>query len=132
MLIHLYYAESVAAERREELERSATRSTVPVEPEPTRRAEPEVRIRLATCSDVTALAQLAALAERPIPTNEDVLVAEVDGELRAALRVSGGEPVGDPFYATADLVSLLSLRAAQLAPRRTRRGAWRRALRPAL
>ena len=131
MLVHLYYAESVAAERREELQRAAARAILPVEPERARRAEPDVRIRLATRSDADALAQLGTLAERPIPTDRDVLVAEVDGELRAALPVSAGERVADPFYATSDLVSLLSLRAAQLAPRSTRRESWRRALRPA-
>jgi hypothetical protein len=49
-----------------------------------------------------------------------VLVAAVAGEPRAALPLDGGPPVADPFHFTAELVSLLETRAAQLNGRSTR------------
>ena len=128
MLAHLYFTQALAAERQEELERAAARRFVPTEPERPRPPEPQVTIRLATCRDLDALARLGALAEQAVPVDEDVLVAEVGGELRAALPLSATEAIRDPFHATADLASLLSLRAAQLRPRPTRLRGLRRAL----
>jgi hypothetical protein len=43
-----------------------------------------------------------------------MLVAEVDGELCAALPLDGGEAFADPFRPTGELVSLLEMRAVQL------------------
>jgi hypothetical protein len=81
-------------------------------------------IRRTTPDDVTALHRLAALdSKRPIES--DALVAEVDGELLAAVSLTGDEAIADPFRHTADLVALLEMRAAQLAtapaPRRSLR-----------
>jgi hypothetical protein len=45
-----------------------------------------------------------------------VLVAEVDGRLRAALPVDGGAPIADPFHRGRELLALLRLRAEQLRP----------------
>lgn len=73
----------------------------------------EVVIRRAHGDDATAVKRLAALDSKNVPTGE-LLVAEVDGELWAALPLDGGEAVADPFHFTADLVSLLALRATQL------------------
>jgi len=75
--------------------------------------ETNVTIRVALPADDRALARLAELDSRPAPAGY-VLVAEVNGELRAALPVTGGEPVADPFRPTAALTSLLALRARQL------------------
>ena len=75
--------------------------------------ETNVTIRVAVPADDQALARLAELDSRPAPIGY-VLVAEVGGELRAALPVTGGEPVADPFHPTAALTSLLALRARQL------------------
>jgi hypothetical protein len=54
-----------------------------------------------------------------------LLVAELDGEVRAALSLDTGEVVADPFAPSAALVDLLRTRARQLtggpAPRRRRR-----------
>jgi hypothetical protein len=75
--------------------------------------ETDVTIRLAAPADDEALARLAELDSRPVPAGY-VLVAEVGGELRAAVPVAGGEPVADPFHPTAALTSLLALRARQL------------------
>ena len=72
-----------------------------------------VTIRAATSGDYEALDRLAQLDSRPLPTGH-VLVADVDGEVRAALPVNGGASVADPFQHTAALVSLLALRARQL------------------
>ena len=75
--------------------------------------ETNVTIRVAAPADDEALARLAELDSRPAPAGY-VLVAEVGGELRAAVSVAGGEPVADPFHPTAALTSLLALRARQL------------------
>jgi hypothetical protein len=56
-------------------------------------------------------------------------VAEVDGEILAALSLGDGIALADPFRPTAALLRLLDLRAAQL--RGTgRRRAWRPRFRP--
>ena len=73
-----------------------------------------LRIRASTARDAAALRRLAALDSRH-PILGEVLVAEVDGELQAALPLEGGEPVADPFRHTADLLDLLELRRSQLA-----------------
>jgi hypothetical protein len=75
--------------------------------------EPQVTIRVAGPADDEALARLAELDSRPAPGGY-VLVAEVGGELRAAVSVAGGETVADPFHPTAALTSLLALRVSQL------------------
>ena len=76
--------------------------------------EPEVTIRVAGPADDEALARLAELSDsRPAPVGY-VLVAEVGGELRAAVSVAGGGTVADPFHPTAALTSLLALRVSQL------------------
>jgi hypothetical protein len=72
-----------------------------------------ISIRLAGCGEQAALARLAALAERPVPTGR-ALVAEVDGELRAALPLPGGSMIVDPFRPSGELRQLLTLRAEQL------------------
>jgi hypothetical protein len=75
---------------------------------------PPVTIRHAFPDDGLELMRLAALdgAESLV---QPVLVAEVDGELRAALSLGNGAVVADPFHRTAALVELLLARAAQLA-----------------
>ena len=51
-----------------------------------------------------------------------VLVAEADGELRAALSLHDGGAIADPFSHTVWMVQLLDARAAQLrGPRPARR-----------
>src|SRR5438093_474407 len=72
-----------------------------------------VTIRRSHARDRAALQRLAQLDSRRLAEGE-VLVAEVDGELRAALPLEGGTGIADPFRPTAPLVSLLGLRAAQI------------------
>ena len=76
---------------------------------------PTVAIRAARGSDGLALARLAALDSKRALTGE-VLVAESDGELAAALSLTTGTHVADPFRRTAELVALLRLHAAALEP----------------
>ena len=90
-----------------------------------------VVMRAARGSDGRALARLAALDSKAAPRGE-VLVAEVDGAIQAALQLDRGVVYADPFRRTADLVALLELRAGEPRPRRSRRGlAERLGLRPA-
>jgi hypothetical protein len=72
-----------------------------------------VRIRGAGDQDEAALVRLAQLEGQPRPRRFRILVAEVDGEVLAALPL-GGEAIADPFRHTASLVEMLKLRAAEL------------------
>jgi hypothetical protein len=83
------------------------------EPGRTATAERTVALRLASPDDQPALGQLAAL-DSSKPPAPPVLLAHVDGQLLAALALSDGSVVADPFHATADLVDLLRARAGQL------------------
>ena len=80
-------------------------------------------LRLADDRDTRRLRILAQLDSAPVPSGP-MLIAEVDGRLRAALPLDGGEPIADPFRRSADLIELLRARAAQLAGPDRRR--WRR------
>jgi hypothetical protein len=77
-------------------------------------ASPDISIRSADTADYTSLWRLAALDDRPLPRGPFV-VAEVDGEVIAAVSRESGEAVADPFRRTAQAVALLQLRATQLA-----------------
>ena len=91
-------------------------------------AAPTVLIRAARGSDGDALGRLAALDSASVPAG-DLLVAESDGALVAALAPETGAAIADPFHPTADVVALLALRAERL--RGSRRLADRLGLRPA-
>jgi hypothetical protein len=72
----------------------------------------DVTIRYAFPEDARALRRLATLDSQRV--RHDVqLVAEVQGELRAAL-TEDGTAIADPFHHTADLILLLRERARQL------------------
>jgi hypothetical protein len=92
-------------------------------------------IRAARADDAVALKRLAQLEGRRQPTLlSRVLVAEVGGELVAALPLDGGEAIADPFRQTAQLVAILKLQAGQLrldGPRVGLRARLRRLLGPA-
>ena len=70
-------------------------------------------IRVAGAGDAAALTRLAALDSRPVPRGR-VLVAEVGGELWAAVTLDGGAAVADPFRPSGELVALLRERARQI------------------
>jgi hypothetical protein len=90
-----------------------------------------VRVRLASAHDAPALVRLAQLdsalaASAELPTRAaeaDVLVAEHDGELVAALSLSDGLLVSDPAHRSSGLVALLHRRRYEVAKgiRRRRR-----------
>jgi hypothetical protein len=67
-------------------------------------------IRLATEDDAPALRRLAALDSRP-PLTGPVFVGEVDGAPVAAVSLTDGRVVADPFVPTARLAVHLRLRA---------------------
>lgn len=72
-----------------------------------------VVLRLATEADAERIRTLAELDSARVPAGE-VLIAEVDGRLQAALPLDGGNPIADPFRRTAGLVTVLRVRADQL------------------
>jgi hypothetical protein len=91
-------------------------------------------IRMAVPADAEALRRLAQLDSAPPPAPVPMLVAEVGGELRAALPLDGGRAIADPFRRTAEFVAILAERTRQLAPpprRAARRRRLPRAPRPA-
>jgi len=73
----------------------------------------QVTIRRAYPDDVDDLARLAALDCRRLPAGE-LLVGEVNGAVWAALSISSGIAVADPFRPSAGIIRLLEIRAAQL------------------
>jgi hypothetical protein len=74
---------------------------------------PTVLIRAARGSDGPALRRLAELDSRALPEG-DLLLAESDDEVVAALSVETGDRVADPFRRTADVVDLLAFRARRM------------------
>lgn len=73
-----------------------------------------VTIRYADSLDDATLTNLAAL-DSAEPLTLPVLVADVEGELRAALSLVDSAVIADPFRPTVELVELLRMRAEQLA-----------------
>jgi hypothetical protein len=67
-------------------------------------------IRRASQDDAVALHRLAALDSASPPTG-DMLVAEVHGELWAAIDLDSGAAIADPFRPSGELVDLLRYRA---------------------
>jgi hypothetical protein len=81
--------------------------------------DPTVVIRAARGSDGDALEGLARLdSQRPLAG--DVLVAEQDGALVAAL--AGDRVIADPFRPTTDVIALLNVRAGGSRRRSGHRG----------
>ncbi|MGB0094917.1 MAG: hypothetical protein WBP81_20580 [Solirubrobacteraceae bacterium] len=75
--------------------------------------EKTVTLRFGTAGDEKSLARLAPL-DSAQPPEQPALLAEVDGQLLAALALSDGTVITDPFHRTADLIDLLRARARQL------------------
>jgi hypothetical protein len=85
-------------------------------------------IRRATAADAFALRRLAAIDSASPPTGE-VLLAEMDSELWAAVAVETGDAIADPFRPSADLVDLLRFRAERIREdEHAHRGAFARLL----
>jgi hypothetical protein len=83
------------------------------EPAMTTITDTAIIIRRATQDDAPALRRLAQLDGARLPEG-DLVVAEVGGELRAALRISDRAYVADPFFPSKELVGLLEVRARRL------------------
>lgn len=80
---------------------------------PHARAAGGITIRYAFPDDREDLARLAALDSQAVPGGP-LLVAEVDGELWAALALTGPAAMSDPFRPSAELLLLLAERSRQL------------------
>jgi hypothetical protein len=73
----------------------------------------DVTIRYAFPDDAAAVAALAAVDSQTVPEGV-LLVAEVSGELWAAVSLTAKGSIADPFRPTADECALLEARARQL------------------
>jgi hypothetical protein len=72
-----------------------------------------VTLRLAVPADAEALDRLAQLDSRRAPRGA-VIVAEVAGDLWAAISIDDGHAIADPFRPTGELTALLLERSRQL------------------
>lgn len=82
-----------------------------------RSASERLTIRMATPADAWALRRLAQLDSAPPARVVPTLIAEIGGELHAAMPLDGGPAIADPFRRTAELVAVLATRARQLQAR---------------
>ncbi len=73
-----------------------------------------ITVRLLTGSDRVALKRLAGVDSTRAPECDELLGAEVDGRLVAAVSLLDAGVIADPFQPTAAAVELLRLRARQL------------------
>jgi hypothetical protein len=73
----------------------------------------KILIRTSTTADVPGLARLAALDSAETPHGR-VLIAEVDGSMRAAMPLDGGRPIADPFAESVHVLELLAAHARAL------------------
>ncbi len=76
---------------------------------------PEITIRTARETDEARLRRLAALDSQRLPAG-DLLVAELGGEIQAALAPASQRAVANPFKRTAGLVELLRVYATSTRP----------------
>jgi len=84
------------------------RSTAPLA------TEAAVCIRLASAGDAAAMKRLGELEGRSLPAG-DALLAVIDGRALAAINLSDGEILADPFHHTAGIVDqLIDARAHML------------------
>jgi hypothetical protein len=72
-----------------------------------------VTIRLTRPTDTDELRRLAGRDSKPVPGGEK-LVAIEEGEIRAAISLSSGAVIADPFHRTEELVRILIMRRAQM------------------
>ena len=82
-----------------------------------------ITIRPAYADDAQALARLAALDSSVVPDGQ-LVVAEVDGDLRVALSLDGSAVIADPFQRTVELIELLRAHLRR-SRRRGLRSDWR-------
>jgi hypothetical protein len=108
---------ALARGRMDDLRRNADRHVLarhPRQPLHVAGTEHAVTLRLAAAiQDGDVIARLAALDESSIPAGP-VLLAFLDGEALAALSLTDGHVIADPFHRTAYLVDLLHAHGRQL------------------
>jgi hypothetical protein len=126
MVIDPYIRTRLAQAHADELRRDAARATGSSLARGLKGAdgspdEPSIVIRPDRPGDRRALARLAGLDSASVPRSP-LLLAEMGGELRAALSLADGAAIADPFHRTASLVSLLTVRAEQLRGERVAAG----------
>lgn len=78
-----------------------------------------ITIRAAGAADASAVARLTQRDSAPVPAGV-LLLAEVGGELVAAMSADGSRVIADPFRRTADAVELLRSRVRQVSRHRSR------------
>lgn len=121
---------ALAAEHTADLRRAAEHHRAGISVSARRSDEQVIALRVAQSEDDYEVSRLAQLDDAPRPVGP-VMLAVVDGEAVAALSLSDGRVVANPFVASENAVSLLRLRATQLSGGRHHR--WRpRILRPRL
>jgi hypothetical protein len=91
----------------------------------------QILIRNATAADDEAVAVLGVLDGSGKVPSGDVMVAEVDGRMRAAVG-SDGVAISDPFWPSAELVNMLRMHTQVAPATRTRRFSRLPALRAAV
>ncbi len=121
---------AVAAEHIGDLRRAAGHQRAGTSASARRSDEQVIVLRVAQPEDDHDVSRLAQLDDAPLPVGP-LMLAVVDGEAVAALSLSDGRVVANPFVATEQAVTLLRLRATQLSGERHHR--WRpRILHPRL
>jgi hypothetical protein len=126
LVMHPYFMEMMVWEKRQELDRTTRSKYLRRESRQGSSDDDAVLLRLSHVGDAAALARLAQLEGRAIPLRRHV-VAELRGDLVAAVPLGPGSALADPFEETAHLIPLLELRARQLAharPRPHKRAPW--------
>ena len=78
-----------------------------------------ITIRPGYGDDELAVIRLAALDSAEVPS-APLLLAEVDGEVRAALSLGDGSVIADPFFPTLHLLDLMRAHVAGAQPRARR------------
>jgi hypothetical protein len=68
----------------------------------------QVTIREADASDAPALRRLAELDSGRVPA-QPMLIAEVGGSIRAAVSMSSGDVIADPFHPTQEVVEMMKI-----------------------
>jgi hypothetical protein len=91
-----------------------------------------VTLRPTNAADGRAIQRLAELESRWFPPPGPHLVAVTEGRVDAAISLSTGEVIADPFRRTAELCELLRLHAKSRRVARADRDARRARPRPAL
>ena len=124
-VMHPAFSEALLRDRRRTLERRLRSAHLVREARLASASIEPVVVRLGGRDDDRALEALAALEGRSVPAGQH-LVAEIRGEVVAAVPLGSGPAVADPWLPTRQIVQLLELRARQLVGRRARRprGVW--------